>query len=282
MTEEFGRYQLLEKLGAGRVAEVYVAQTGDSADEQLSLKRLHREHLNNPDMIAAFLAEAKLTLKLEHPNLIRVIDFGQIGDNYYIAAEYVKGVDLAALRRPGRLGHAAMLQIIVDTCSALDHVHDRVRVVHGDLSPANILVGTDGSARVTDFGAAVAFGATNQPVRGTYAYMSPEQARGAPLDARSDVFAVGVLAWELIERNRLFRRAEHFLTLTAVVEDEAPALEVAELDRVVQRALTKNREDRYASCGELAQALTQACQALGVAADRDAVSVLVAAALDAR
>jgi len=280
MTEEFGRYQLLHKLGAGGVAEVYIAQTGDSSEERFSVKKLHREHLHSPDVIAAFIAEAELTLKLVHPNLVRVIDFGRIDGEYFIAAEYVEGVDLARLREPGTLTDSASLQIAIDVCAAMDHVHTRGKIVHGDLSPANILVGTDGLARVTDFGVAVGFGDTGQPVRGTYAYMSPEQARGAALDARSDVFAVGVLIWELLQRKRLFRRKEHFLTLTAVVEDEAPGLDIAELDQIVQRALMKDAGGRYATCGELAEALTEAWRALGVEPVRTEVGALVAAVLD--
>ncbi len=279
MAEQFGRYQLLEKLGAGGLAEVYIAQTGDSSDKRFSVKRLHREHLDKPDVIAAFLAEAELTMKLVHPHLVRVIDFGQQGDDYYIAAEYVEGVDLATLRKPGKLGPPAALQIAVDVCEALDHVHQLAQVVHGDLTPGNILIGTDGGARVNDFGVAVDFGKAGDVVRGTYAYMSPEQARGEPLDARSDVFAIGVLVWEMIQRKRLFRRDEQFLTITAVVEDDAPPVDVPELNGIVQKALMKARDDRYASCGELARALTEAWAALGVTPDRDAVRERVTAAI---
>jgi serine/threonine protein kinase len=303
---------MLRRIGQGDLAEVFVAVR--AADEDMApaaaappdlrpgslvaVKRIWREMTRYPEVHQLLAEEGALAAELRHPNVARVFDVGAVGGRPYIAMEYVPGADLAHLierARPGQIEPGCALRIGLDVCAALAHVHEaRARdgrtwhVVHGDVTPTNILVSTSGVAKLIDFSVAVlrdaaaeraeiatgpgtdvAHGST---VRGTYAYMSPEQARGEPIDQRTDVFALGVVLWELLSGRRLFRRQANYLTLAAVVEDEAPALAsvgvdlgaaTAALDRILGRALAKRRDDRHAHIGELAAELTDTAERAG-------------------
>lgn len=316
MSSQFGPYWLLRRIGHGDLAEVFVAVRGGEDDSQVSrlpapdtggrqrpgkliaVKRIWREMATYDEVHRLLVEEGQLTAQFQHPNVIDVFDVGTVGGRPYLAMEYVPGADLAHLierAQPGKLAPGCAIKIALDTCAALAYVHDAatgsgdtLRVVHGDVTPTNVLVSTSGVAKLIDFSVAVpeaspgagagqggdgrdgeGGGAT---VRGTYAYMSPEQARGEPIDRRTDVFALGVVLWELLSGRRLFRRAANYLTLAAVVEDEVPTLSdlgvdlgaaTAALDLILGRALAKRREDRHGSVTELAGELVPVAERAG-------------------
>lgn len=305
MSSQFGPYWMLRRIGLGDLAEVFVALRAEGSAEPppaaddghsaqlMAVKRIWREMANYDEIHLLLEKEGELAAQLVHPNVVRVHDVGSVGGRPYIAMEYVPGCDLARLierAQPGRLAPGPAIRAILDICAALEYVHharDRngrpLRVVHGDVTPTNILVSTRGVAKLIDFSVAVsdidgstddAAADTARPtVRGTYAYMSPEQARGEPIDQRTDVFALGVVLWELLANRRLFRRNANYLTLAAVVEDEVPRLadldgvelgdHVGELDRILARALAKRREQRFDSISQLESELRPLAESLG-------------------
>jgi serine/threonine-protein kinase len=173
--------------------------------------------------------------------------------------EWVRGPNLAQRIERGPTPPRAALRIASDLCSGLAHMHD-MGVVHCDVSPTNILVGPD-RVQLTDFGVTNPAGEPQPQVRGTVPYMSPEQARGEPVDGRSDVFAVAAIVWELLAGQPLFHRAQPYLSLAAVVEDPLPPVDagrhplLAALAPALSRALAKLPANRTASCAELAASL---------------------------
>jgi len=284
MPAPFGPYRLLRTLGTGGTAEVFLAEnTGVEPATRVIVKRLLPEMARYEAAIEAFLEEARLALKFAHPNVRRVHDFGQIGDDYYMVMEYVRGVCLADLVGAKGLpdlharARGALLRVVLDVCAALEHVHEQ-GVVHGDVNPRNVLVAVDGTAKLTDFGCAIEGGAaaSGHTVRGTHAYMSPEQVRGQSMDRRSDVFSTGVLLWELLTGERLFRRAAQHLTIVAVVEDPAPPVGEPLLDRILARALAKSPDERYPNTGALAGDLEAAAEMLDLDASPAALADVLA------
>jgi eukaryotic-like serine/threonine-protein kinase len=296
----FGPYWLLRRIGLGEMAEVFVATRTSGEDEPgaseapaadgplglVAVKRISREMSRYDEILELFAREGELAARFDHPKVARVFDVGEVGQHPYIAMEYVPGGDLAHLLdriAPHTLPPGLAVRVVLDVCEALEYVHDvaderglPLHVVHGDLTPSNILVSTSGVAKLIDF--SVASSGIRDPgdttVRGTYAYMSPEQVRGQAIDRRTDVFAVGVLLWELLSGKRLFRRAANYLTLAAVVEEPVPLLAeldtgmdagggVAELDALLSRALAKDRDQRYSRIGELAAELGPLAERLG-------------------
>jgi serine/threonine-protein kinase len=215
--------------------------------------------------------------------------------------EYVHGEDIArianqfATMRRGPLPLGALLRIAVDVCAGLHHAHQAtdtvgrpLGIVHRDVSPQNVLATYDGQVKIIDFGiaraTAVASTIPDGPMGGKHAYTSPEQVKGAPIDARSDVFSVGVMLWELATWRRLFRREAEHLTMRAVVEDPAPPLParddlppavLAELDRIVARALAKDPDARYPSADALGRELEALAVTSGADLSRDSFASLL-------
>lgn len=219
-----------------------------------------------------FLREAELALECAgHPNVARAIDHGQSGETCWIAMELIEGLTLADLIavRPAlaREAPAATFRILLDACAAVAHVHDR-GVMHRDVNPRNLIVGLDGVTRLIDFGVAevAPLDGVGQPNRGTWAYMSPEQVRGERMDQRTDVFSLGVVAWELFAGRRLFYRGADYLTMAAVVEGTVPPLDDRALRDVVTRALAPLPDDRWPDVAALAEALRGATQVVAHAA----------------
>jgi eukaryotic-like serine/threonine-protein kinase len=277
---DFGKYRLLRKLGTGGMAEAYLAEQPGHAGfaRTVVVKRVLPHLADKPEFAAMLVHEARVAAWLQHDNIAQIYDLGHEGDTYYIAMEYVQGLDLAAVvdraderrQSPIPLGSAA--RVIIDVCAGLHHAHtarDEKRqplgLVHRDVSPENIMVTPEGTTKLIDFGVAKATLASHDSIimgaKGKHAYMSPEQARSRPLDARSDQFAVGIIAWELATGQRLFRREADFLSMRAVVEDPVfPVSRVRSdaperLDHILGKALEKDPEDRFASCEELAEEL---------------------------
>jgi serine/threonine protein kinase len=307
MSSQFGPYWLLRRIGHGDLAEVFVAVRAGSDEDSdpaladhtpghlVAVKRIWREMTRYPEVHQMLAEEGALAAQLQHANIARVFDVGAVGGRPYICMEYVPGADLAHLverAQPADLAPGCAVRIALDIAAALAYVHEihtpdgrTWHVVHGDVTPRNILVSTSGVSKLIDFSVAMlreaerpegslATPSIARPatVRGTYAYMSPEQARGEEIDARTDVFALGVVLWELLSGRRLFRRQANYLTLAAVVEDPAPALAdlgvdlgaiTPAIDHIVARALAKRREDRYERIADLAAELAAAAVSAG-------------------
>ena len=267
--ERFGSYALEQTINVGSVGEVFLAGWLDpekGRDTRFVVKRLHRELARRPTHVELFVEEGTMAQRFAHPNLVHAFDAGSIerggGErDHYIAMDLVRGPNLAQLAARGPLPVRAVRRIASDLCAALDNMH-AAGVVHCDVSPTNILIGPE-RTQLTDFGVTNPSGRPQPHVRGTVAYMSPEQARGEPVDGRSDIFSIGVVTWELLARRPLFLRAAPYLTLAAVVEDPVPAIDLdgdpslPALAAVLRRALERDLERRWATCQQMAAALDQ-------------------------
>jgi serine/threonine protein kinase/tetratricopeptide (TPR) repeat protein len=290
----FHNYELLDRIAEGGMAEVWRARSRGAAgfEKTVVIKRVLPSLMANPGFAELLVREAKIASRLSHANIVQIFDLGEEAGAYFIAMEYVDGKDLGAVMAyearaassPGRprLSVPLKLWIIAETAKALDYAHRRrgddgraLAIVHRDISPQNILVGYEGEVKVADFGIARAdqqdLGRGEDPkmLRGKFAYMSPEQARGMSLDRRSDLFALGIVLWELATGRRLFKAAGPQETLELVRRAEIPDFPFeqsgwpAEIRGVLRRALSVDLEGRYASAGELQQDLSQILFRLG-------------------
>ncbi|HTP51783.1 MAG TPA: serine/threonine-protein kinase [Anaeromyxobacteraceae bacterium] len=281
----FGTYLLLDRVDVGGMAEVFLARAPGGGT--CAVKRLLPGLGDDPDFVAMFLEEARLTARLSHPGIVAVHDLGCAGGSYYIAMEYVPGADLGAvlsrLRARGqRMPVAVAAEVAREVALALDYVHRQVDrpghllgIVHRDVSPQNVLLSFAGGVKLIDFGIARAVpedGGGEGTLTGKVSYMSPERARGLPGDRRSDIFALGAVLHEMLAGVRLFRGETGLEVLGQVrrAEVSPPSLgnpEVGEpLDRAVMRALAREPEARFAWASELAAALAPYCPPAGPAA----------------
>ncbi|MEW6430590.1 MAG: DUF2378 family protein [Myxococcota bacterium] len=279
MTQTLGRYTLVRKLAVGGMGEVWLAkQKGPAGFEKLVVVKTLLQHLKeDQEFVNMFFDEARIAAVLNHPNIAQIYDLGEDKGEYYIAMEYVHGLSLRdvlvhATEKRGGMPLALKCRVIADAAAALDFAHQAktpsgqpLDLIHRDVSPQNILLGFNGSVKLIDFGVAKA---ANKLVRtatgiikGKYAYMSPEQAYGKDLDGRSDVFGLGIVFWEILCTERLFKRENETDTLRAVVG--APIHPPSQLDRgvpraldaIVLKALDRDRESRYQTAGELQKAI---------------------------
>ncbi len=270
-----GQYQLLHPLGAGGMAQVLVARAINTAgiSRLVALKRVLPRLAANEDIVSQFLDEAKLGLKLNHPNLITVHDFGEAEGTYFIAMELIRGVDLDQLIY-ARQGTPAPGVISAVVCQALEGLHfahelkaedgGPLGLVHRDLSPHNVMCGFDGRVKVLDFGVARMKGQRTVTlpgiVKGKPLYMSPEQATAEPIDRRSDLFSMGLILYEALLGRRAFDRGDDTATMEAIVNDKLPKPSGAPsgLWNVISKALEKNPNHRYRNALEMATALREA------------------------
>lgn len=276
---QFGKYELLKKLAVGGMAEIYLArQTGLVGFEKLVVVKIILPHLATEErFVRMFLDEARLAATLNHPNVVQVYDLGREGDHYYIAMEFIAGQDLTAIVKGAKqrglvVGPEVASRIIASAAEGLHYAHtlkDRqgkpLQLVHRDVSPSNILVSYSGGVKLVDFGIAKAESQTSKTQAGTlkgkYSYMSPEQAKGLPLDARSDVFALGIVFYEILVGRRLFRRESEFAIINDIVEGVVPPPSKLrpdlprELDVICGRALEKDLKKRFGSAQEFQLAL---------------------------
>ena len=277
--ETFGRYELLRKLATGGMGQVFLArQKGPVGFQKLLVVKRLLPHLSeDQEFIQMFLDEARIAGLLNHPNIAQIYELGDADGVLYIAMEYVQGeaisqVNARANLRKGGLPLVLKCRIIADAAAGLDHAHQarspsgrKLGLIHRDVSPQNVLVGFNGNVKLIDFGVAKVSGKLSQTVVGTikgkHAYMSPEQARGEELDARSDVYGLGIVFYELLTNQRLFKRDSDMATLKAVVGARVPPpSEVVpgipkSLDAVVMKALARKRDERFQSASELQLAL---------------------------
>jgi serine/threonine protein kinase len=218
-----------------------------------------------------FVHEARIGMSLAHPHICAIHEFGHERGRFFLAMEWVRGVSLRRLidLAPGRLPVPMILRILADAGSALHYAHTLrdgagrpLRIIHRDVSPENIMVGTDGAAKLLDFGVAKAANQRRQTeagtVKGKFAYISPEQYQGEELDGRSDVFSLGVCLYEALTGESLYARANEFETVAAIVLDpHVPSIREVRpelsprLDSIVLRALAKDRDERYATMDAL-------------------------------
>lgn len=273
----FGRFLLVERIAVGGMAEVFAAvRPGDPPGRAYAVKRMLPTLAEDEDLVRMFLDEARLQVQLDHPGIVPVHELGRIGSRYYLVMDYVAGRDLRALvdrvRAEGeRLPVALAAHLAWRIADALDHAHRRkdargaeLRIVHRDVSPANVLVGFDGGPRIIDFGVAQAAARRgNRPdvLRGKFGYMSPEMVRGLPVDRRSDVFALGVVLHEVLTGERLFTGPSELAVMEKVRACDVrppsasnPSVPRA-LDAAVLRALAREPEDRFAWASDLRDAL---------------------------
>ncbi|RMH40254.1 MAG: serine/threonine protein kinase, partial [Deltaproteobacteria bacterium] len=284
----FGSYVLLAKLATGGMGEVFLARHRDVAGgfhKLVVLKRLLPHLMEDPRFVAMFRDEARIAARIHHSNVCQTYELGQAEGTYYIAMEYLEGVPLGRVvqerRRDRRLADLRFLgRLLTQVCEGLHAAHELrdadgalVGVVHRDVCHANIFVTSTGIAKVLDFGVAKARGALDKTrtgaVKGTYAYSSPEQLRGEPVDRRSDVFSLGVVAWETFTGRRLFKRDTDYLTFRAITEEPVPSpLDVRpdlppELAVAIERALSRSPAGRQATAREFGADVDRALRALG-------------------
>jgi len=270
-----GRYRLIGRLAKGGMAEAFLALSGDLPGLRtlVVVKRILPHLAANEQFVRMFLDEARIGALLDHPNIPRIIEVGHDEDGYFLAMEAVPGKTLSAiLRRASRrerpLGHADTAFIVGRAAAALGYAHAHtdadghpLNIVHRDVSPENILVSFEGAVKLIDFGIASAHGRMSETqvggLKGKVEYMSPEQAAGAPVDHRSDVFSLGIVLWEALSGRRLFRRETDLAVMRAITNDAIPRPSGARpiaprLERIVMTALERAPEDRFQDAHEMA------------------------------
>jgi serine/threonine protein kinase/tetratricopeptide (TPR) repeat protein len=279
----YGKYQLLDLLARGGMAEVYKAKSHgvEGFEKILVIKRILPELSENPQFVEMFINEAKIAVTLSHANIVQVFDLGRAEDTYFIAMEYVAGYDLATILERGARLKRPMPQelavyVVSELAKGLDYAHRRrdgqlrpLNIVHRDVSPQNVLISFEGEVKLTDFGIAKAALAVEERtdvgvLKGKYAYMSPEQARGEDVDARTDLFALGTVLYELLGGENPFYVPEStYETLRKVrdgeltpLRDEMPELP-EELCSIVERAMSPSADERHPNAGHLYEELVQ-------------------------
>jgi serine/threonine-protein kinase len=288
----FGRYTLFEKIGKGGMAQIYLAraETALGATRLAVVKEILPAFADDPRFAEMLIHEAKLAARLGHRRIVQVFDLGKEADRLFIAMEYVEGFDLNSLLRQcteNKVGLPAphALGIVADVLEGLDYAHRRndeeekpLGIVHRDVSPSNVLISYEGEVKLCDFGIAhandlVKEGAS-EALKGKAGYMSPEHARGEALDARADVFAAGIILWELLVGKRLYKPKSETSLLAqaqAAVIPPIPDKGIAnheQLEAIVKKALAKDREDRYPSAGAMLRDLEAYLADSGLLASR--------------
>ncbi len=273
--ETYGPYQLLEKIAVGGMAELFRAKrTGvEGFEKVVAVKRILPHLSDNKEFVDMFIDEAKMVAGLAHPNIVQIFDLGKIEKSYYIAMEYVHGRDLRSILRRAKERGTPLppdLAVLVASkvCSALEYAHrkkddrgQKMKIVHRDVSPQNILISFEGDVKLTDFGIAkAATKATaheSGALRGKLLYMSPEQAWGKPMDRRSDIFSLGLVLYEMLTDQRPFLGTSELSILEMVRQCQIAAPSSVnpaipeELERATMKALARDPEQRYDDAAEM-------------------------------
>ncbi len=262
--DRYGDYELLKYLTAGGMADLYLARS-PKFDGDLVVKKIQPRYVEFTRVVSMFIDEGRIAQALEHPNIVKIVDVGKEGGTYFIAMEYIPGRDLLAVCRRGVevgnfLPRHLAVAILVQALRGLQHAHEKagpdgvpLRVVHCDISPGNIVVSWGGTVKIVDFGisrATIQLRVEDHSVAGKYNYMAPEQIRGERVDARADIFAIGVILYELTVGKRLFRgRPEQVMRL--VLEDPIPLPSSLRpdfperLEEIILKSLDRDRDRRY-------------------------------------
>ncbi|MEW6432720.1 MAG: protein kinase [Myxococcota bacterium] len=273
---KIGRYEVTRKLAEGGMAEIYLARAvgPEGFSKDVVIKVVRSFLATDPQFVQMFIAEARLASKLNHANVVQIFDFGKHDDTYYLAMEYVRGASLWDLRQRCRREGVPFpvtlaAELGTQVARGLQYAHtltergQKIGVVHRDVTPHNVLLSFDGAVKLTDFGIAKATTTHTAPgmLKGKFAYMSPEQARGERVDARTDIFALGIVLWELLTGGRLFDGDSELAVLRAVEESViAPPARLnpdvpQDLSDIVMKALARPLPERFQSAFELEKAL---------------------------
>jgi serine/threonine-protein kinase len=274
------RYRITERIAAGGMAEVFkgVAESLQGFRKNVAIKRVLPALTKNTKFVTMFLDEARLSLFLQHANIVQVFDIGHADDTYFIVMEFVDGVDLKWIlewrRRVGRrLTIGQTIYIIMEVCKGLAYAHElthpetgeRLNIVHRDVSPANVLISRSGEIKLADFGLAKAASQVESTdpgvVKGKMSYLAPEAARGENVDHRADIFAVGILLYEMLTGKRLFYGDTDYQTVELVRNAKIPPIAAQnpevepEFEEICRKALARRTEDRFQSATDLQDAL---------------------------
>lgn len=291
-----GRYELLAQIASGGMGSVLLARLGGAGgfERSFALKVMHPDLMGNPEFVRMLLEEARLAARIHHPNVVPTIDVGEHENFYYVVMDYVDGFPLTRLLEGAPFSPKERVRLVcralLDALSGLSAAHTLrgddgavLGIVHRDVSPQNILVGTDGVGRLTDFGVAVAtsqLALTPDSLRGKPSYLAPEQARGEPLDQRADLFALGVILWEALTGRRLFVAETELATVQKVLNAPIPspadyADVPAALANVCLRALEREPRLRFATAREMFSELERAAEEARLLADSHEVADLL-------
>jgi serine/threonine protein kinase len=274
-----GRYRIVDEIGIGGMASVHLARMDGPGGFQkwVAIKKIHPHLVEDESFVQMFLDEARVAARISHPNVATVFDLGKHEDTYWIAMEYLHGEPLReVMRRTEELGTAMppeiACRVIADAAEGLHAAHEllgkngeKLGLVHRDVTPHNLFVTYDGVTKVVDFGIAKFSSRMSHTragtLKGKLAYMSPEQVHGSEIDRRTDIFALGVVLWELTTGQRLFRMESDLDTLAKVQECNVPRPSTlirgypVDLEKIVMKALAKNRGERFKTARELSRAL---------------------------
>jgi len=268
--EHFGKYILLEKIQTGGMAEIYLARRpgASGVSKFLAIKRILPQFSEQKEFIEMFKDEAKIAVNLSHANIVSIHEFGTEQNQFYLAMDYVEGRNLRQIlnkmKKSGVMfSIEQVLYIVKEVAGGLDHAHRCIdantgkplNIIHRDMSPQNVMVSFEGEVKVVDFGIAKAETQLDTTragtLKGKFGYMSPEQAEGQAVDLRTDIFALGIVLWELLANDRLFVANNEINTLRKVRDCQIPSLRKInpnipqELERIVSKALAKDRNLRY-------------------------------------
>jgi serine/threonine protein kinase len=278
--KRLGKYEILALLALGGTAEIYLARIGGAAgfEKFVVIKCLHDHLADDTEFVKMFLDEARLAAVLDHSNIVQTFELGEHEDRYYMVMEFLAGVSLAMIVRRaterlpgGKIPVPLILNIAAQACAGLHYAHERqangkpLNMVHRDISPQNLVISFEGVVKVVDWGIARADQRDTKTkagtIKGKFAYMSPEQCVASNIDRRTDVFALGVIIWELLTGRRLFKRNSPYETYQAVIECAVPVpstinveLDPA-IDAIVMKAVAKDKEQRFPTAEALGDAL---------------------------
>ena len=296
---KFGKYYLYERIAVGGMAEIYKAKMYgvDGFEKNMVVKQILPQYARHKEFIQMFIDEAKICVTLSHGNIVPVYELGQIDGIYFISMEHVDGKNMGELldagiedEKPLSVPHA--LFIASEILAGLDYAHRKINdkgepqgIVHRDVSPQNILISFEGEVKIVDFGIARASSKMHATeagvIKGKFGYMSPEQALGKEVDARSDVFAAGILLYEMMTLERLFAGGTEVNTLERVKRADVPTPSRTnpnlppQLDGIVFKALARKQSDRYQSAGEMQLALSRFLYQLPEEASSKTISAYV-------
>ncbi len=264
-------YRVSERLEAGGMAEVFRGEaTGvQGFKKQVAIKRVLPHLASNEKFIRMFLDEARLSARLTHANIVQVFDIGRVENTYFIVMEFIDGVNLKHIIEHVRNKRQAFplpiaCHVAVDVCKGLQyahHLHDtdggELHIVHRDISPPNVLISRQGEVKIVDFGLAKAAHSVEKTepgvVKGKFSYLAPETALGQEADAQADIFAVGIMLWEMLAGRKLFQGETDYQTVKMVQQAQVPSLRTlnpavpAELETIIAKALAKEKSARYDS-----------------------------------
>jgi eukaryotic-like serine/threonine-protein kinase len=278
----FGRYQLLERLAVGGMAELYRARSVAAAgiSKAVVVKKILPAFAGQRDFVRMFVNEARIAVTLSHGNIAQVFDFGEVDGEYYLAMEYVRGQPLSkVIRRAHALGlpwipEEYALFAALEMSKGLHYAHTRsdeahrpLHIIHRDVSPQNVIIGYEGEVKIVDFGIARARGATDSglregAVKGKYPYFSPEQARGDEVDLRTDIYATGVVLYQMC-CGRLPHEGKMVQTMQSILRGKFPAPRVlnpglsAELEHIILTAMAASPQGRFATAEVFGQTLSE-------------------------